>query len=283
MPLSDELRQLNGWCESRPGCIASWWREPLLSPALRARLTMSQHQPPAGRGRHRDYAELLHETGSCFDPHENRTRLKPAACPRDSQPPLELEARGEVGNVLLKGLPYLHWLHSCGLLNRTTACEGLEPFYTFSGSHTSVACTDDERFPDKFRWRGDERSLRAAYSTSYSVGIGAGRWVQGLYSDARAELSQVQELRGFPGPHWLPPPLHRAALREGAPLPPPHKSRRGRVFVSNSRDLKLGVELLGTILDGLLGCGFDVACNARLPCPAHPLHCARSCRAHALR
>ena len=244
------LSNLTGsWCMQHAGCMASWWRPSDLSDVRRRSLTHAWRlsRPRAGCMLP-DSPRTAGATPdcSCFAPNEGIGR-QAAPCPAPGKhQPLAPAFEGEFGFELLHGLPFLHWLHGCGLLRMTRACGGMRPFYYFSGQHQETSCHDR---PARSHWRGGTLPDGVADGWSWF-----GRQSARFYA--------------YPSGRWRPPPLH--ARYASLPLPPLDRSRPARrVYVSNKfypegsgnvenffslRDVQL-------ILETLLPCGFQVVYN----------------------
>ncbi|KAL1520528.1 hypothetical protein AB1Y20_022105 [Prymnesium parvum] len=240
-----------GWCLSRDGCIASSWSEATL-PQPQRRWLLSSRRGAAT---------------SCFD------ELRPSRFAAERCPPNDPAARlspsfeGEFGFELLHALPFLYWLRACGLLGVTSACTGMEPFYSFSEQHHVIKCGTR---PTRSRWRLDSMPAGTADGWSWR-----GRKSLRYYA--------------YPSGRWVPPPLHstyrelplralRLATEKASDAGAPSRWVR-RAWVQNkfypeghgTADNFWSLEQVRLILDTLLGCGVQVLYNhpqlEQLPAP----------------
>lgn len=164
---------------------------------------------------------------------------------------------GEFGFELLHALPFLHWLHRCGLLGSTSACGGMEPFYAFSPRHAPRQCAARRA---RSHWRPG--TLAAATPDGWTW-CGLGR--------ERRLMSGAVRYYAYPSDRWAPPPLHATYRALPPPLAAALRPRAPRlVWLQNKfypfagRDVAenfLSLRMLRTVLDTLLGCGFQVVYN----------------------
>lgn len=231
-----------GLCRKWDGCIASDWT--------------SQSVPEDRAGSLLGTAGRFRATaGACFDQAE-----RVAPCPRSSRK-LSPIFEGEFGFELLHALPFLHWLHRCGMLAESSACQGMGPFYTtFSPRHSERTCGTR---PPRSRW----------LTGSMPRGTPDGWSWAGHHS---------LQFYAYPSRRWLPPPLHRRYRPLALPRlhsPREEPSRRvhnrdapapvRRVWLQNkyypeghgTADNFWSLDEVKLILDRLLGCGVEVIYN----------------------
>ena len=110
---------------------------------------------------------------------------------------------GEFGFELLHALPFLHWLHRCGLLSSTSACGGMEPFYAFSPRHAPRQCA--------------ARRARSHWCPGTLAAATPDGWTWSGLGRERRLTSGAVRYYAYPSDRWAPPPLH-ATYRA---LPPP--------------------------------------------------------------
>ena len=129
------------WCLSRDGCIASTWRAETLPQPQRSWLLRSLPSQRGGTAiacfdQSRPSDATIERCPSTLAASESKWAVGRSRQMGNSESVKRLVQLspvfdGEFGFELLHALPFLQWLHSCGLLLGTSACPGMEPFYTF--------------------------------------------------------------------------------------------------------------------------------------------------------
>lgn len=180
----------DGWCTEQPGCIASSWHSSNLSGLQRRQLLAKNWCSQRDKRLGPPASEL--DFCTCFPPQRLAASLPSHRCPRPDAHTRRLAPifEGEFGFELLHALPFLNWLHSCGLLAGTRACRGMRPFYALLGmagnAHRELQCTQR---PTRSQWRHGSMPQGVPDGWSWS---------------AKGSLRYY----AYPSQRWMPPPLH---------------------------------------------------------------------------